>query len=704
MSHIVGRCCAILFLAAGLCLGVETGKSFDSDQDTIVVTATREERLLSLSPYYGDVLNADELQTKQAVRTVPEALKTKTGTFVQKTSHGQGSPYIRGFTGFRTLFLIDDIRLNNSVFRDGPNQYWNTVDAGSVSRLECMHGPFSVLYGSDAIGGTVHAITRGVRDLRPGSDWDRRVYYRYSDAENSHIGRVESVGHPTDDLTVHLGYTLKTFGDVRGGADVGTQEKTGYNETDWDAKLEYFINKNEWLTLAHQGVDINDAWRTHKTIYGIDWKGLSVGDELRRANDQNRELTYLQYHHYEANDFINQLHAGLSYHSQAEQRDRLRTRDRHDIQGFDVNTVGAFVQLKSDTPIGELIYGTESYHDDVSSFNKAYNPDGSVKSVAVQGPVGDDATYDNLGIYVQNAISMRKSLQVIIGCRYDYAAADARAVQDPDTGERIRVNDEWDSVVGNARILWSLDDSKSHNLFAGVSQGFRAPNLSDLTRLDSARTDEIETPSPDLSPERFMSYEIGLKTKGALASGKFAYFYTDIDGMIVRTPTGRTIDGLREVTKKNSGDGYVHGVELDLSAKLISNFSVLGAFTWLHGVVETYPTSDPVLVEEPMDRLMPPTARLGLRWDSDRYWAECGCVVAAKADKLSSTDKRDTSRIPPGGTPGYTVYDLRFGFDVSNDLSVSAALENVTDEDYRIHGSGVNEPGRNLVLAADWVF
>ena len=51
-------------------------------------------------------------------QSFPEALKEIPGVFIQQTAHGQGSPFIRGFTGFRNLAMIDGIRLNNSVFRE----------------------------------------------------------------------------------------------------------------------------------------------------------------------------------------------------------------------------------------------------------------------------------------------------------------------------------------------------------------------------------------------------------------------------------------------------------------------------------------------------------------------------------------------------------------------------------------------------------
>ncbi|MDD5707074.1 MAG: TonB-dependent receptor plug domain-containing protein, partial [Kiritimatiellae bacterium] len=91
----------------------------------IVVTASREPRDPHLLPA---AIHTRERDRTAPPATTPEALAELPSCLLQKTSQGQGSPFIRGFTGFRTLMLNDGVRLNNSVMRDGPNQYWNTVD------------------------------------------------------------------------------------------------------------------------------------------------------------------------------------------------------------------------------------------------------------------------------------------------------------------------------------------------------------------------------------------------------------------------------------------------------------------------------------------------------------------------------------------------------------------------------------------------
>jgi hemoglobin/transferrin/lactoferrin receptor protein len=124
----------------------------------------------------------------------------------------------------------------------------------------------------------------------------------------------------------------------------------------------------------------------------------------------------------------------------------------------------------------------------------------------------------------------------------------------------------------------------------------------------------------------------------------------------------------------------------------------------MDGVVGTYPTSEPFIVDEPIDRLMPMQAYLGARWQApdSPYWLEGLFSAAANADRLSTRDIADTDRIPPGGTPGYVILTLRGGWTIGDSLQLSLALENLFDEDYRIHGSGLNEPGRNIVVSLFW--
>ena len=89
-----------------------------------------------------------------------EALEREVGVMMQRTGAGQASPFVRGLTGPQVLILVDGVRMNNSTFRYGPNQYFATIDPGTIERIEVVRGPQSVLWGSDAIGGVINVVTR----------------------------------------------------------------------------------------------------------------------------------------------------------------------------------------------------------------------------------------------------------------------------------------------------------------------------------------------------------------------------------------------------------------------------------------------------------------------------------------------------------------------------------------------------------------
>jgi hemoglobin/transferrin/lactoferrin receptor protein len=253
--------------------------------------------------------------------------------------------------------------------------------------------------------------------------------------------------------------------------------------------------------------------------------------------------------------------------------------------------------------------------------------------------------------------------------------------------------------VGETRLLWrAVPDSL--DWYFGLGQGFRAPNLSDLTRFDTSRSGEVETAALDLDPEHYLGFETGLKLSRPRFSAELNGFYTLIDDQIVRFPTGALIGGMPEVTKDNVGDGYVQGIELGISYDVTKQWTLSGNLAWTEGKVDTFPTAAPVIAREYIDRLMPLAAQVGLRWESpaQKWWGEAVGMMAAKADKVSTRDAGDTQRIPPGGTPGYAVLHLRGGWNVTRNLSASAAVENLFDEDYRVHGSGQNMAGRNFIL------
>jgi hemoglobin/transferrin/lactoferrin receptor protein len=666
----------------------------------VVVTASRIAEPVNRAAASTDAMSAENLRESQT-RTVPEAFDRTTGVMVQKTSYGQGSPYIRGFTGFRTLMLVDGIRLNTPVFREGANQYWNTVDNYSLQSVELLKGPGSALYGSDAIGGTAQVFTR-MPEYAPeggGDVWGGRLAARVASAERSVMSRAEGE-YGSDQWAGLFGVTYKDFGDLEGGKHVGRQEKTGYEEMDFDAKVRVALKGDRELIFAHYSVNQDDVWRTHRTPYGISWQGTTVGTEPVHTFDQDRSLTYLRYVDREATALYDEMQSTLYYQEQEEIKDVVKKNKTRTVDGFDVRTWGAQSDLVKETDLGTWAYGVEYIHDGIDSFRRTYQKDGSYKWSGIQGPVADDSAYHTAALYAQDRVRLSDRWELTAGGRGTYARADIGKYENFETSPNsaASMDEHWFDFSGFTRLSYEAVEDLWW-LYASASQGFRAPNLSDLTRFDVSRSSDVETPSPNLDPETYVTGEIGSRLVADPVMWHVAYFYTRIHDMIVRQEVGNGY-----YTKINGGDGYVHGVESELDVSLHRNWLWRNGFTWMEGYTD-YDNGDGEKITEPV-RTMPLTVYTALRWESDsrRFWAEIAERASDCEDRLTEADRADTQRIPPGGTPGYAVTDCRCGWNLRESLSVVAAVENVLDKDYRIHGSGSNEPGRNFILSMEYRF
>ena len=682
----------------------ELRRSIEDLGDMVVVAARREVEVF-FTPATVERLGAFDVHQRLAATSFPDALRELTGVQIQKTGPGLASPFLRGLTGFRTVALIDGVRLNHAALRDGPNQYWNTIDALALDRIEVVKGPSSVLWGSDAIGGSIAAFTEsldyGTRDASP--TFGGRAYYRFGLADTSHVGRVSfHVGHD-DTFAARVGITYRDHGDIDAGGGFSEQPGTGYTADNVDFKLGFKLHEKARIELTVQTVNLNNVPRTHSTVDGVSFHGTTIGSDRRRDFDQERDLVLLTAF-LDDGPFYDRAELRLGWHRHEEIQDRIRSSGRRDLTGFRIESLIVGSQFEKSTRIGDMVFGAELQVEFVDSFRSRFEPSSGVTTTFVQGPIADNSTYLTLGVFAQNTIDLGAVGELTLGVRFTHVDVEADRVAVPGTSGVSSLEDDFQSIVGSLRLLTPINDVL--NVYAGVGLGFRAPNLSDLTRFDAARSNELEIPAPGLDPEQFLGFELGAKLATGRVTAELAGFYTELFDTIIRRPTGTSIDDELVVTKDNVGDGHILGVEFRGAWDFCDDFTAWGNFTWIDGVVDTFPTADPVIEREAITRLQPITARGGIVWQPAEtgFRAEFAVDVVAGQDRLNTRDRGDTQRIPPGGTPGYTLYHLRFAYDLCEERSVFLNLENLGDKNYRIHGSGSQEPGFNAVLGFDFRF
>lgn len=674
--------------------------------DPLVVTASRTEEKASDAAYSTEIIDSDFIR-ENTRRTLPDALQYTPGVLVQKTAHGHGSPVIRGFTGRQNLLMVDGVRLNNSTYRGGPVQYWNTVDSLSIDHMELIKSQGSVLYGSDAVGGTLNAFTKS-------SDFRARTadqvylggsasYEFRANGQGSHIGRLETETGVGGKFGVWLGLSAKDFGDIEDSA-VGEMKGTGYPEQDVDFRTDWAVTPDSTITFAHQYVNQDSISRWHRTANNPGWDHdghVAVPGTWTSNNyDQERSLSYLRWsgENPQAGSFIRRWNATVSYQTSADSefQNRNPSEDSVRASNIDLETTGVDLTLESEVGPGNLVYGFDFYHDDVDS--SGYKDNAAGTSYKESLPVADNSEYDLFGAFAEYAWKPAEAVEITAGARYTHAEASLGRFYDLAGVAQPSQSQDWDSLVGSLRGLYHLNTSWS--LFGGISQSFRAPNLDDLTGNMTAKAGSAALGSTDVDPERYLTYEIGTRHTTETTSCDFSVFYTDVDEQITGVPI---VSGGKDTITTNAAEGYVYGVELEGAWRFHPQWTLSGFTAWQDARIESPAYLGGPVDEKPVSRQMPLTGSVALRWtdSSAKYWVEGRVLAATEEDRITAADQAaDNQRIPTHGTPGYIVASLHAGWKVNENLDLTCGIENLTDQDYRNHGSGQNEAGLTGIFGA----
>jgi vitamin B12 transporter len=126
-------------------------------REELIVTASATAEPLPSTPASVSVITAEEIEDK-GLRDVADALREVPGlTVIRSGSPGKiASLFTRGGSSKDTLVLWNGIELNNPFFSGFD---WGRFSTAGVEKIEIVRGPFSAIYGSDAVSGVVNVIT-----------------------------------------------------------------------------------------------------------------------------------------------------------------------------------------------------------------------------------------------------------------------------------------------------------------------------------------------------------------------------------------------------------------------------------------------------------------------------------------------------------------------------------------------------------------
>ena len=290
----------------------------------VVVTGTRTERRRSETPVATEVIGRDEIEASGA-ENLAEVLEEQPGVQVVRSFRG-AAIRLRGLDPEYTLLLVDGQRTTGRIGGAIDLQRFPVED---MERIEIVKGPSSVLYGSDALAGTINVITR-----RPTRPLETELHAAYGSFNTADVSARVAVTRAKWTQSV-VGGWHRTDGWDR---DTSTPATTGNAIDQWSAstrgELGWFgplrvTGRAEYLRRDMRGVDasatgavfdrrnltevvtasltpelvsgasalrISGHYNLFIDQYAQDQRGSDELDQFQRTTDQIAQLT-AQYDH-----------------------------------------------------------------------------------------------------------------------------------------------------------------------------------------------------------------------------------------------------------------------------------------------------------------------------------------------------------------------------------------------------------------------
>lgn len=703
--------------------------------EEVVISASRFEEKRRDVPEQVDVIKRREIAFLDQ-QTTPDLLQNSGALFVQRSQMGGGSPVIRGFEASRVLLVIDGVRLNNAIYRAGHLQDLMTVDQNAIERVEVISGPGSVVYGSDALGGVVHMITRQPRFRDGGgigTSGSALLRGSTANSEKTASATIELRARRIASLT---SITASDFGDLR----QGSVRDSRYG--DWGLRP-FVVRTEDGKDSVHVNPDpLVQEPTAYKQIDVLQKLRARTGSLLHTLNAQMSTTTdvprYDRLSEYARDTLGNYIPAQsewyygpqkrmlVSYGLEAERSSGVFNRARltpsfqwieqsRHSRGFgssrlghrteQVQVLGLNADFEKRFAKHELRYGAEFYGNTVQSrAEREHIRTGEITYLTTRYPNGG-SSMNSYAAYVSHTFEASEHWVVSGGLRFSHVDLETRFADD--RGYQF-LNGSY--AQRNSAVNWRLGavwmPGRQWRITALASTGFRAPNVDDMGKVFDSQPGVVIVPNVDLEPERTMNVEVGVSKvvtdRLQAEATAFQTFYTH--ALIVSDYSFNGQDSIdydgtqsRVTALSNQKEAYLQGVQGRLRLVLCKPLIITAGATYTYGRVRTDST------DRPLDHIPPVYGRAGVQWTGKRVQAEA-YVLFNGWKRIADTDATAGSEdnliyATADGTPAWYTLNARASFAISSKLALQAGLENIADVHYRTFASGVSAPGRNLQLS-----